>query len=69
MWKFTFVLLESRFPLLTLTLFLDEEVLSEITQGGEIDLDKWNDVREGLLRRLDQVRYFRPLLQFPSQIL
>lgn len=48
-------------------MFVDEEALVEISQNGEVDPDKWTDVRESLLRRLDQVRNL-PELQFPFNL-
>jgi hypothetical protein len=35
--------------------FVEEEMLTEISQNGEIDPEKWKDARESLLRRLDLV--------------
>jgi len=40
-------------------ILLEEESLAEISQNGEIDPEKWNDVRESLLRRLEQVHAIR----------
>ena len=37
-----------------LTVSVDEQVLGQVGRNGIVDLSEWKDIRDRLLRRLDQ---------------